>query len=53
MRWSRLHGDMQEVTSKEVSSRPEETCLDKTPSEIPCRVIELPYGGSDSVESTG
>ena len=41
MRWSRLHGDMQGMASKEVLSRSAmsmETCLNKTPSEIPCRV---------------
>jgi hypothetical protein len=42
MRWSQLHGDMQEIASKEVRFRSdgpaERPCLNKTISEIPCRV---------------
>ena len=46
MRWSRLHGDMQGLQSKEVGIRPVKTCPDKTSSEIPCRVSQLPELGA-------
>ena len=50
MRWSRLHGDMQGCHPRS-DIRPAKTSLDKTSSEIPCRVTGLPEPGVIPVDT--